>query len=231
MITEAIKHIEQNAHGQQIDVCARPYTTRVIHPVKDPMPDPLQLTTLRGVCSFLDTQPIFEPIIHIVSPIRVAVCGLLSGPFRQRPIYAAAEWMPLCFPFGKFLDQEEFIIGLNSRFVPTEQTAAILSYVSGLRENSSQKLRDDGITQTTTIRAGVASLAESAIQNPVTLKPFRTFVEVDQPASQFVFRMRRENDGVPTCALFAADGGMWQVDAMLTIREWFIGRCNVPVVM
>lgn len=59
---------------------------------------------------------------------------------------------------------------------------------------------------------------EAQIPNPVHLKPYRTFLEVDQPASDFIFRMR-DNHGVD-CAIFEADGGAWEMEAMQNIKSY-----------
>ena len=50
------------------------------------------------------------------------------------------------------------------------------------------------------------------------LRPYRTFTEVVQPASDFIFRMK-EDRGI-TCALFEADGGAWKNAAMKNIKEY-----------
>ena len=48
----------------------------------------------------------------------------------------------------------------------------------------------------------------------------RTFMEVEQPESAFVFRMRQnERDGVE-CAIFEADGGAWMNAAMKNVKEY-----------
>lgn len=54
------------------------------------------------------------------------------------------------------------------------------------------------------------------VPNPVELAPYRTFLEVEQPESQFIFRMK---DG-PRCAIFEADGGAWRNQAITNIREY-----------
>lgn len=48
------------------------------------------------------------------------------------------------------------------------------------------------------------------------LAPYRTFLEVEQPESQFIFRMK---DG-PRGAIFEADGGAWRNQAIVNIREY-----------
>lgn len=62
------------------------------------------------------------------------------------------------------------------------------------------------------------SKGEALIPNPVVLKPYRTFLEVDQPESAFIFRMK-EGHGVE-CAIFEADGGAWMMEAMQNIKAY-----------
>ena len=78
---------------------------------------------------------------------------------------------------------------------------------------------DDGVTQKATIKTGLASKGAAIVPNPVTLKPYRTFLEVDQPASDFIFRMK-EYSGSIGCALFEADGGAWKIEAMQNIKTY-----------
>ena len=63
---------------------------------------------------------------------------------------------------------------------------------------------------------GVASLAQAKTPNPVTLRPYRTFNEVAQPASQFVFRINKSAN----LALFEADGGKWKLEAVERIANY-----------
>ena len=60
------------------------------------------------------------------------------------------------------------------------------------------------------LKTGVANLAKAKAPNPVMLRPYRTFAEVEQPASQFVFRIDKNAE----MALFSADGGKWHLNAI-----------------
>lgn len=77
---------------------------------------------------------------------------------------------------------------------------------------------DDGISQKATVKTGIASKGDAIVPNPVKLQPYRTFHEVEQPMSEFIFRMKSD-DGV-RCALFEADGGAWENVAMKKIKEY-----------
>jgi hypothetical protein len=58
------------------------------------------------------------------------------------------------------------------------------------------------------------------------LSPYRTFRELNQPESAFIFRMRGGGEGkAPQCALFEADGGKWKLDAVQAIKLWLADFC------
>lgn len=71
--------------------------------------------------------------------------------------------------------------------------------------------------------------------NPVELVPFRTFVEINQVPSAFIFRARAAKDPYSDnketkdiqFALFEADGGAWRIEAASRIKKYlekaFIG--------
>lgn len=51
------------------------------------------------------------------------------------------------------------------------------------------------------------------------LIPFRTFQEVEQPASKFVFRIGDKD--VPAFKLTEAEGGIWKNEAIRNIKRYF----------
>ncbi|MFQ9697783.1 MAG: hypothetical protein ACLRY5_13210, partial [Zhenhengia sp.] len=93
----------------------------------------------------------------------------------------------------------------------------LLLEVTGLvREQAVKEIGDDGVSQAATIKTGVASIGEVKVPNPVYLAPYRTFAEIEQPVSKFVFRM----ESGPKAALFEADGGAWKNEAILKIKDY-----------
>ena len=76
--------------------------------------------------------------------------------------------------------------------------------------------KDSGVTQTVEARAGV-SLKQNVDINPrVKLQPFRTFLEVDQPESEYLLRVDEEG----RIGLFEADGGVWKLEAKRNVKEY-----------
>lgn len=121
------------------------------------------------------------------------------------------------FRFGSYYSYEDFVIALRSQFVLNEDTQSLLEALKKISNSNSVETEDDGITQKVTMQQG-ASLASTAKVAPIRkLKPFRVFNEVEQPASEFLFRIR----GGDSYALYEADGGAWKIEAKNNIKTYF----------
>lgn len=238
MDKETIEKILEIAQPPVTNVNERPYWTTDGNPVKDPVPDVLLFHTLTGLAGYLessveltDDKDLSNTFIVIDSPTRVRLCEAVSGVFEQRPNLVMVEAITPMFensdPRGRsnldpvWLDPETFIIRSQSMFEETEDLKAMLAIVGNIREEAVQKTKDDGVTQEITARQGVV-IGTVELPNPVTLKPYRTFVEVDQPESKFILRMKTG----PHVAIIEADGGAWQNEAMTRIKDWLVS--NVP---
>lgn len=157
-------------------------------------------------------------IIHIVSPTEVELISGLNFE-RDRETLIISNCNPFGFKFDTWYNQEEFIINLQTAFQETEDLKLILKVAGNVESNSTANYGDDGCTQMTTIKKGIASKENVLVPNPVTLKPYRTFLEVDQPESKFVFRIS-ERDGAPMFKIVAADGGLWKYQAVKNIKNY-----------
>lgn len=118
--------------------------------------------------------------------------------------------------FGSFMPADLFNIELQSKYENKYDRQNVLDFASSIVIDNGADVEDDGVAQITTIKQGVASRAKAKAPNPVTLAPYRTFLEVEQPASDFVLRLNKEAE----LALFEADGGAWKLNAVNNIKEY-----------
>ena len=81
---------------------------------------------------------------------------------------------------------------MQAMFETTTDLTGILRIVGNLKDSAVKTVNDDGISQQVTVKMGVSRVGEEILPNPVVLKPYRTFLEIDQPESAFVFRMKSE---------------------------------------
>ncbi|GAX06972.1 hypothetical protein IWT25_02320 [Secundilactobacillus pentosiphilus] len=178
----------------------------------------LQTHTLQSVVDYAHKLPEDKPyFIHVVSPTLVRVRGFLNGYGERNELLIAQPWN-IWDKQDEFFDREQLNIMLQSMFVDDEETdkAILLKFIGNLREENAQTASDDGITQKATMSTGIASQDTVIVPNPVNLRPFRTFTEVKQPESQFVFRMKQGMQG----ALFESDGSAWKNEAIDNIKTY-----------
>ncbi|WP_372966733.1 hypothetical protein [Marinobacter sp.] len=233
MIKQAIEKILSLAGVQTLVFDERSYTDKHISPVLLPEPQAVGLNTLTGIKDYLGENPdghdLDTVLIHIEGPTMVQVFSRLSGPFVQRMPYLEVSHVMPVFPFGKYMDIETFIIELQAKFVQDELTAQILQLVGTITDDLIQVYADDGVSQQVTAKSGIGRVQQCLVPNPVVLSPYRSFNEIEQPPGRFVFRLKSGNGtttGRPAVALFEADGGAWQLEAIQRIRQWL--RDNVP---
>lgn len=199
----------------------RTFSTKPLSVILAPEAKCLKIHTLSGLADFsLTIVEDTDIIIHVEDYDVVSIVSPLFGSNRQREKFITAEAYDIAHKFNKFLNVEEFIIYLQSNFVQDETTAKIMRVVGNIAQGVEATFADDGVTQRVTAKAGVAKLEVIDLPNPVSLRPFRTFAEIEQPESKFVLRIRANKDEGPMCALYEADGGSWKNAAVANIRLW-----------
>lgn len=167
-----------------------------------------------GVDSMADKM-----LVQVVSPMKVRVLSMLDADRKHEELVDVEAMIP-DFEYGRYMGNERFIIALQSKFIANDDRALLLQFAGTVKDESIAQYGDDGVTQKATIKTGITSVGDAVVPNPVKLRPFRTFIEVEQPESAFVFRMRQAEGHGVECAIFEADGGAWKNAAMKSIKEY-----------
>lgn len=187
--------------------------------ITEPTASKLTVSTLTGLVDYIKTnvdELEGKLLIQVKSPSEVALYSPLNVD-KDREKYVSAEAiLPNNVVYERFLDTERFNIMLQSSFVDAYDKKVLLKYTGLVQDDAVKSIGDNGVSQAVTIKTGVASLGQAEVPNPVTLAPFRTFPEIEQPESKFIFRMKEG----PSAALFEADGGAWRNKAILGIKEY-----------
>lgn len=182
----------------------------------------IRVHTLNGLCEYIESQlerhdvPLF---IQIEDERTVSLLGTLDAEGKRERLVMANAIVP-DFHYDLFMDSETLIIKLQAQFATSEDREILLQVLGNIKEENVRTVGDDGISQAVKIKQGLTSVADVIVPNPVNLAPYRTFLEVDQPFSDFIFRMK---DG-PKGALFEADGGVWRNDAITNIANYLHDR-------
>jgi hypothetical protein len=217
MIKEALQYIVGLGKPEMFYENGQAFSSQKLHLIEEPTAEAIRVRSLSGLVDYLKSN--FDEygclMIHVSNPTTVVCFSQLNNDCN-RSEYIKAEAMIPSFDFDRWYDTENFNIKLQSCFVKNEDRDIMLKVVGNIKEETVNTVGDDGVSQAVVAKTGVATVANVKVPNPVVLKPYRTFVEVDQPESEFIFRMQSG----PRCALFEADGGKWKLDAMNNIKNY-----------
>lgn len=186
------------------------------------MADPVNVNTLTAIVDYIKGKPEElrdSMILHVVSPTKVVLkSGLIDE--RNRECLMMSSAIVNAFEFDHYYDQERFLIELQANFLDTEDLQKIKIVSGNIQSGTTANYDDDGVSQKTTIRSGIANNADVIVPNPVLLRPYRTFAEIEQPESSYVFRIKDSERG-PAFKLVESDGGLWKNATMKKIKEYF----------
>ena len=189
---------------------------------REDLAEPILANTLTSVVNYIkerNDELRESMILHIDSPTNVKLYSGLLAEKRRETLFEINAIVN-AFQFDKWYDQERFLIELQANFVETEDLKTVMQVAGNIQAGTTANYGDDGVSQKTTIKSGITANADVIVPNPVKLKPFRTFHEVQQPQSSYVFRIK-EDHGVPYFKLVEAEGGVWKNTAMKTLKEYF----------
>ena len=201
--------------------------------------DKVSFNTLTSLVEYLKSgvdvpnEFINHIFINVESPSYVQVySGVDEDNHYSRTQIAEVDAMLPVVKIGQFVDQTEFCIMLRANFVDNgiimenEESRfdtdknALIAVASNIVSGTIAQYEDTGITQKATIKTGIQESEDKLLPEKTVLRPYRTFLEVEQPKSEFIFRAEDDKyDGV-RLALYEADGGKWKMDAMASVKAY-----------
>lgn len=226
MLKSLFEYVVGLSKANVVTIDGTVYTDKPLHLPEMPTIETLRTDNLSSIVNFIkhgwdadlhDMDDTVQKIIHVEDAGKVNLYSSVCNECMDRQKFMKAEWAGNKFPFGQFMDAEKFNILLQTCFMETDDLKVIQQVVGNLRDEAVQNYGDDGVSQSVTIRTGIATVGQVRVPSPAKLRPYRTFLEVEQPASLFILRMREGGQ----CALFEADGGLWRETARQNIRNYF----------
>lgn len=226
MLKEAIEKIEAMAKPQLIEINGRSYClskdrATELHPDVD-LPQKLELNSLDALIGMLRTETVSlfpgdRIFVSVMTHDRVEAFMSPSKETRwQRPdLYCAkAKDVPGWEPSVQ-LGFENAIVALQTRFQKSVDFDYAMQLLSQITTGGKLTFNDNGIATTIVTQKGVSLAANMAIKPIVTLRPYRTFHEVEQPDGLFLIRISERG-----ITFTEADGGMWKLTARKTIKAF-----------
>ena len=225
MIKKAMEYVNKlTKKGQEIitkEIDGKVYIKGDYDVIPLDTPDTLYLNTLNGLVDYvremLENSNEVKPFLIEPNYDTVRVhSGLDERKDRTSLVFANTQSLDMKLDY--YVEMEEFIIQLKSCFVETENLNRLVSIVSHITNESKVELQDDGFGLSVTQSSGVAiKQKENLSINPIVrLAPYRTFLEVEQPESCFLLRVK---DG-GRMMLKEADGGAWKLEAQRNVSNY-----------
>lgn len=184
--------------------------------------EPIKATTLTSLVDYIKEsreELRDRMIIQVISATKVLLySGLL--PERDRETLFEVNALLPQFEYGREYDQESFLVSMQSCFMQSEDREAVTILASNITNTQEQAYSDNGVTQQAVMKTGITTKENVLVPNPVNLIPYRTFLEVEQPASDFIFRISEGRGGAPVFKLVAADGGLWKSQAVENVKKY-----------
>lgn len=221
MIKEAIQYLVSLKENKTYEICGETYSDRELVRIPPHVARPTRISVtgldsivklVRNELDMFDNLPLF---IRVDGARQVSVFTTYDGEMERDNLYEAKCDVP-GFRDG-FRSIESAIIELRSKFAPGEGTEYLLDLLSRISMDNGVVTRDNGVSQEVEARQGISLKSMVQVKPRVVLRPYRTFLEVEQPESEFLLRMDAE-EGV---GLFEADGGMWAMEAKHRIMAYF----------
>lgn len=244
MIEKAMNWIERHTMPNIREIDGIQWTDKQLSRVQNIISmDKVEFFTLTSLVEYLQSgvdvpnefaQHIF---INVAAPDHVLVYSEANkkNHYSRTDIADVRAMLPVV-KTGKWVDQTEFCIMLRANFIdsdykdedstvllPDTDKDALIRVASNIVSGTIAQYEDTGISQKATIKTGIQEAEDKLLPDKVTLRPFRTFMEVEQPKSEFLFRAQDDrHDGVQL-ALHEADGGRWKLDAMAAVKQYLAG--------
>lgn len=192
-------------------------------------PEQLHLDTLTGLVKAILFEPCSDDnaqrlLVHVIDQCSVHVMSELWDARRRYHYYTALSMVPQA-TFGQWMDHERAIIELRTLYAPTPDREYLLDLLSSMDLQQGVKTTDNGVTQEVVAKRGVVLKESICVKPIVRLKPYRTFLEVDQPESEFLLRVNGEGQ----VALYEADAGAWKLEAKRNIAAWLEDKLSAEI--
>jgi hypothetical protein len=214
---------------EPIDIHGHQYTSQKLVRIEvpsEPQTTAIEVSTLAAFVDYVNREGLDddfklkdERFVMVAGPQTVVLKSHIFGENKQREdlIIAKAGLTP--FQFGAFIPHEEFIIALATKFVQTPGMVALLGLIASVSDENISTSKDDGISQEAIVRAGLALERRIDMPTRPTLRPFRSFTDVEPVESTFLLRARKSPQG-PTFALLECDGGDWKPKTTAKLVEF-----------
>lgn len=219
MLAEMIDKIVSLKETKVFQINGHTWADRELNLVEyeKPRPVPIDLHSLDAVCRMVREelgQVSGTVFVSVEAYDKISVFTTFGEDSDRTYLYRAKADAP-GIGLG-WRDIDKAIIELRSLCIPGNGVDHLLGLLSNISFTEGMEVKDNGVGQEVKVKSGVSMSSMEKVKPRVELQPFRTFLEVEQPASEFVVRL----DKARGVGLFEADGGIWKLEAKRNIAKY-----------
>jgi hypothetical protein len=216
-----INRIVELAAPTTYEIDGHTYSSEGLRRVDPPKykPEPITVTGLDSICKLVqnEAKAVGRKIfIRIAAYNKVSVFSTYDDQYERAYLYRCEADTP-SVTVDRFIGYEKAVIEMRSLYIPNADTDYLLKLLGSITSESKVTSSDNGVTQTVEAMSGISLKQKVDIRSRVKLKPFRTFIEVDQPESEFLLRISDKGE----IGLYEADGGVWKLEATRNVAAYF----------
>lgn len=245
MIAKAMSWIKEHTAPNIVDIDGAQWADKPMHKIQNIMDlEKVELYTLTSLVEYMRSgidvpnEFIGHVFINVMAPSRVLVYSdARKGNHYARTVIADVSAILPAVKVGAWVDQTEFCIMMRANFIdgghaddddtillPDTDKDALIKVASNIISGSISQYEDTGISQKATLKTGIQEQEDKLLPEKVVLRPYRTFLEVEQPKSEFLFRAQDDKYNGVQLSLHEADGGRWRLDAMAAVKGYLVDQ-------
>lgn len=194
-----------------------------IDTISRPKVETIRISTLTGIVDFLsnniDTLDLTNFFILITSDQEVALLSRLTEGYLNRNLFLNSCNQMVRIPYENKYTYFEFASMLYEYFVHTPELKELIAKLNGIKAIKDTQFTNNGIEVTVQRKVGITLIGSEIFDPVVSLRPYRTFREVEQPESKFLIEIT-EHEDIPYFSIKPVDGGLWKNVAINNIKEW-----------
>lgn len=221
MLKAMINRIVELAAPTTYEIGGHTYASEDLERIDPPKYKPMSIdvTGLDSICKLVrnEAKAVGRKIfIQVERYNKVTVFSTYDEEFERSYLYRCVADTP-SVTVNRYHPYEKAVIELRSLYIPNQGSDYLLGLLGSITSESKVVSCDNGVTQTVEAKSGIALSQMVQVKPRVSLKPFRTFIEVDQPESEFLLRI----SGNGEIGLYEADGGVWKLEATRNVAGYF----------
>lgn len=157
------------------------------------------------------------PLIVEAKGNRIRVITSIDDTYTRQQLIECNPIVPKLI-LNEFVEPEHMIINVNTCYMPTENSIALINTISNLYNSKTVHQQDNGIGKKIVVESDAfAGGAGQVTINPIVkLTPVATYPELIQVERKF--NLRVDNSG--RCALFVADIGFFEKEVQKLIKQY-----------